>query len=247
MSVVPSRYWPPRVRPAEVRRVDRAVGVFADAVMHDGAVRAAPEIVSKLISRSALVARRNPSSSVTTSISVSPPLGASASSQARNSHHRRGVAQMGGAGALRSRSRSCGPWAGGRGRHRGTGVCWPAPAWRGPFRAGIWDQSVRGLSGLGRRPETGFVVDRDGDAEVICQIGGLAGAAVEFAGRVVKKDRKGLRHGVAFGIAATNVQKPRDAVGQRQDRSLARRGAGYRPALRVCRHEIRLHVPRDRR
>jgi hypothetical protein len=45
----------------------------------------APQIVSKLMSCSAFVARRKPSSACTTSISVSPPFGASRSSQHRNS------------------------------------------------------------------------------------------------------------------------------------------------------------------
>ena len=64
------------------------VGGFTAARSDDGndvLVGPDPQIVSKLMSCSAFVARRNPSSACTTEISVSPPCGEASSSQRRNS------------------------------------------------------------------------------------------------------------------------------------------------------------------
>ena len=72
-----------RVDQKQLARLELAVGRRGDAVVDDGAVGPAPEMVSKLISFSACVSRGSSPAGATAAISSSLPFGASRSSQAR--------------------------------------------------------------------------------------------------------------------------------------------------------------------
>ena len=173
-----------------------------------------PQIVSKLMSCSALVARRKPSSACTTSISVSPPLGGLASSQHRNSTiaapSRRCASRVPAISAAFLR-----PWAGGR-DHRPRRPRRPPPARSCATASGAVAWSTR--TGPGQRAQGRHKGLRPGAA---C----TCGAQMRPHGRrrtwpasansvdppVIVQDGKAVQHRVARHIRAADVQKPADA------------------------------------